>query len=105
MRGALEQTAKILRESEYIVFLGGAWVPTAAQISNGLLIPIHGRAQAARGICKNSKTFSMVGYIIYIAFILIGGVQLTKQNCSITNFFGLILRQKCRISEVRVINS
>ncbi len=32
MRGALEQTAKILRESEYIVFLGGAGVPTASGI-------------------------------------------------------------------------
>ena len=58
MRGALEQTAKILRESEYIVFLGGAGVPTAAQISNSLLIPIHGRAQAARGICEKQQNFS-----------------------------------------------
>lgn len=41
MRGALEQTAKILRESEYIVFLGGAGAFAAAQISNGLQIPIH----------------------------------------------------------------
>jgi len=54
MRGALEQTAKILRESEYIVFQGGAGASAAAQISNSLLIPIHGRAQAARGIWKNS---------------------------------------------------
>jgi NAD-dependent protein deacetylases, SIR2 family len=54
MRGALEQTAKILRESENNVFLGGAGVSNAAQISNSLLIPIHGRAQAARGICENS---------------------------------------------------